>query len=222
MNPDTLRQILEPVLQQLEPDTLFIAYNYLSSAIAQAFAALIALTAMFYIYKKQALRNQLNDTLNNIRGFAWVAFCGKEHDEQERLGVADKDYSVEYLGFYQLCPPQKILEFAEQDLDILSGQMKEDCQKATKKYRWLENLYRNFAKIIIPPIIISAFAMAAGIAALLYGWWFFDVSIVLAYVIMILESLLAALALGWTVFVVIRMLAEPAEPQAKGNDGQGA
>ena len=51
---------------------LLTAYNYLSSAIAQAFAALIALTAMFYIYRMGAIRNQLKEKVNLCRIFlAW-------------------------------------------------------------------------------------------------------------------------------------------------------
>lgn len=185
---------------------LLQGYYWLSSAIAQAFAALIALTAMFYIYRKQALKNQINEILNHIRGFAWVAFCDKEHDEQIRKGITAKDFSLEYLKFYQLCPPQKILEFAEQDLDVLTGQIKEDCQKATSQYRDLVEFDENFKRIVITPIVLSALAMAAGIAALLFGN---KLCLNQKWIIMIVESLLAAVALGWTAYVVIRMLKEP-------------
>jgi len=45
---------------------LFTAYHYLSSAIAQAFAVLIALTAMFYIYRRNALQTKMRETVRLV------------------------------------------------------------------------------------------------------------------------------------------------------------
>jgi steroid 5-alpha reductase family enzyme len=45
---------------------LFTAYNYLSSSIAQAFAALIALTAMFYIYRATKIHELMDGNWKSL------------------------------------------------------------------------------------------------------------------------------------------------------------
>ena len=57
--------------------------------------------------------------------------------------------------------------------------------------------------------------MAIGIAALLLCWIFFELSLDIAFIVMIFETLFAAIALSWTVIVVIRMLKEPGEKKKK-------
>lgn len=46
---------------------LLQAYHYLSSAIVQAFAALIALTAMFYVYRRQIIINRKKSCTDQIK-----------------------------------------------------------------------------------------------------------------------------------------------------------
>jgi len=45
---------------------LLAACHYLSSAIAQAFAALIALTAIFYIYRIQVLTDHIKEVVKSL------------------------------------------------------------------------------------------------------------------------------------------------------------
>ncbi len=74
-------------------------------------------------------------------------------------------------------------------------------------------LKQNPKNLITTSLILSSLAMISGIVSLLIGWRVHDMSLELTLGIMIFESLLAALALAWTVFVVIKMLGEPKAEQ---------
>lgn len=192
---------------------LFTAYNYLSSAIAQAFAALIALTAMFYVYRIGRLKNQIKNLFDKFRKILALSDLNKEtHDIRNRYQIF-KDKMTEY----ELESDEKIIRLINA-MRIVRGELSEDMkQKATqskKQYEELTGLYRFLKKSIVSAIILSALAMIIGVAALLAGWWIYEVSVYLVLGIMIFESVFAAFALIFTVMAVIRMLREPIATKA--------
>ncbi|MBN2381219.1 hypothetical protein JXM67_15575 [candidate division WOR-3 bacterium] len=106
---------------------------------------------------------------------------------------------------------RKIIE--EGSSDIPSLNLKEKYKEFINRYNSLDS-FKNFLKSsTVTAITVSAITMLAGIAALLFGWLVHDISLECTFVIMTVESILAAIALGWTVYVVIRMLKEPEEPK---------
>ncbi|MEA3311050.1 MAG: hypothetical protein U9Q76_02390 [candidate division WOR-3 bacterium] len=175
---------------------LFTAYNYLSSAIAQAFAALIALTAMFYIYRRGALRREIKEIVDSLRPLI----------EDDRGSI--RDMAKHVLSYTE----EEVINAAEERLERNYWVYSDAIRVKLSQRKRLKGMY---TIEIRHPIILSAFTMLTGIAALLIGpklcsdgWRF---------VIMIGESVLAVVALGWTVAVVIKMLAEPKEPQGAKN-----
>jgi len=184
---------------------LFTAYNYLSSAIAQAFAALIALTAMFYIYRMGILRNRMSKLKDSIRqGMEdfLIDKIDKSHPPKKLSWEFLRNLDFETLGkLYQSRSKGKDFE------DRFRSQLL--VSRKQPQYLELSRFAKHLSRIILPPIILSACAMAFGIFALIIGpklcgdGW--------RWGIMIIESLLAGVALTWTVVVVIKMLAEPKE-----------
>lgn len=197
----------------MNPD-LLPAYYWLSSAIAQAFAALIALTAMFYIYRRTTIDNKIDKLLDSASGFiAWgFSQTKKRISEDFRADMQVKAYRTESKNII-LSRLQRIID--EGELHIPPSNLKEKSQELIKQYTSLDN-FKNFLKsYTVTAITLSAIAMASGIVALLIGWWIHSISLELTLDIMIFESFLALFALGWTVAVVIRMLKEPKEPKAE-------
>jgi F0F1-type ATP synthase membrane subunit b/b' len=72
---------------------LFTAYNYLSSSIAQAFAALIGLTAVFYFNRRNALRNQIRERIEEIAGA--IVFAEAESSDNRKVVKAQRE-RIEY------------------------------------------------------------------------------------------------------------------------------
>ncbi len=173
---------------------LFSAYNYLSSAIAQAFAALIAFTVMVYIYRKGMLQAELKEAVDSLRPLI----------EDGRGGERDTHHHVRAYS------EKEVIAAAKERLSRKHWMFSEEIKE---KLDQLKGLNEKSKIQILPHVTLSAIAMFAGIAALLFG------PIILSdrwrFVVMIVESALAAVALGWTVVVVIRMLAEPKEPRAE-------
>lgn len=107
---------------------------------------------------------------------------------------------------------QKLEEFANSNEQLEKNVTKSEI--ATFLLEQYSSIKKYPGHLIIFSVILSSIAMAAGIAALVWGWWFSGMSDELTYIVMIVESAIAALALGWTVAVVIKMLAEPGEKKA--------
>lgn len=191
---------------------LLQAYYWLSSAIAQAFAALIALTAMFYIYRKRLLQDRIKEVCNEGRNIlSYLHTLKSTLDERREMAI------IQMMG-YNLTPGASIIEdlsrLAESNIEpVIEMKLLSTIKLTLRKYDKMIKNNHLFQTLIITAILPSASTMLTGIAALLIstkicsdGWGF---------VIMIFESCLAALALGWTVFVVIKMLGEPKEPEAE-------
>lgn len=190
---------------------LLQAYYWLSSAIAQAFAALIALTAVFYIYRRTTLDNKM-DRLFQFAShfFAWEISKKERMSEDFMASTRAKFFSMQ-SKYVTLSVIRKIIE--EGSSDIPSLNLKEKYKEFINRYNSLDS-FKNFLKSsTVTAITVSAITMLAGIAALLFGWLVHDISLECTFVIMTVESILAAIALGWTVYVVIRMLKEPEEPK---------
>jgi uncharacterized membrane protein len=168
---------------------LFTAYNYLSSAIAQAFAALIALTAMFYIYRKQTLGKKIEELIEHLRGL---------------ITTSHGPVWIETKQF----PEYKVIEEANKRIEEGRSTRIPEIKHSVTHYEQLKTQQAGFKSRIYWPIFLSALTMGFGIGALLFGWWVEGISPVGLLVIMIFESLLAAVALGWTVAVVIKMLGD--------------
>lgn len=191
---------------------LFTAYNYLSSAIAQAFAALIALTAMFYIYRRQMLKNQIKELCDRGRSLsALLKTMLNSQDIEKREKMANTFIAAENLE-----PEANVIDYMRQIVNLPKEPVEgRDCREQMRllldDINKFKEIDKHFQKIIKSAIIVPAITMLVGIVALLAGpkigsgLWL--------YAIMVAESALAAFALGWTVAVVIRMLAEPKEPK---------
>jgi len=142
----------------------------------------------------------------------------KTHDIRERYLIY-KDNLTEY----ELKSNETVAKF----LDIkrsfggpLLQSLEEIVTESMRQFRELTGIQRSLRKTTVLAIILSAFAMAAGIAALLFGWWFWDLSLGLVWGIMIGEFIIACLALTWTVHAAIKMLKDPiADETLKALDG---
>lgn len=186
---------------------LLAAYHYLSSAIAQAFAALIALTAMFYIYRVGILRNRMSKLKDSIRQ-------GMEDFLIDKIDNSDPPMKLswEFLRNLDFETLEKLYQSRTKQLNF-ENRIRSQILVSRKQPQLLKlgRFATYLSRIVLPPIILSALAMAFGILALLIGPTLYSNG--WRWGIMIIESLLAAVALGWTVYVVIKMLGEPEEPQ---------
>ncbi|MBN2378433.1 hypothetical protein JXM67_01340 [candidate division WOR-3 bacterium] len=187
---------------------LFTAYNYLSSAIAQAFAALIALTAMFYIYRMGILRNRMSKLKDSIRQ-------GMEDFLIDKIDNSDppKKLSWEFLRNLDFETLEKLYQSRSKGGNF-ENRFRSQLLVSRKQpqYLRLRKFESHLRWVILPPILLSALTMLAGITALLWGYQLCDAQRVL---IMYGESILAAVALIWTVVVVIIMLGEPGKKKTK-------
>lgn len=214
-------------------DQLLQAYYWLSSAIAQAFAALIALTGMFYIYRRQELNNRLKETANSLA--IVLDLIEVEFGTIERLisrneilnNVMTNQHGLRQSDIvrWSLFSPNELIEHANRKLQVIPRLTERDwefgrCRRLRDLLRNIEYRVAKYNQILDDinrhrlltkgSIILSALAMAAGIAALLFGH---KLCLSQKWIVMISESILAAVALGWTAYVVIRMLKEPKEPK---------
>jgi uncharacterized protein (UPF0335 family) len=174
---------------------LLAAYHYLSSAIAQAFAALIALTAMFYIYRIGRLKSEkksIADNLRSIYGFE------KSHGNSNLLTAAlelVKSYSDEDLI------KQMTIAFSK-DRTL-------PFNIYAKIGEWLvaQSLYLKLKKKPLLPIVLSSLTMSIAIIFLLIGS--IIPSSTYRWLAMCFETVLALVSLSITVIVVKSMLEEP-------------
>jgi len=129
---------------------LLAAYHYLSSAIAQAFAALIALTAMFYIYRMGTLQREIKEIVDSLRPLI----------ENDRGSVRDMPRHV--LSYTE----KEVINAAEERLGRNYWVHSKAIQAKLSQLKRLNGMY---TIEIRHPIILSAFTMLTGIAALLIG-----------------------------------------------------
>ncbi|TET21595.1 MAG: hypothetical protein E3J71_08995 [Candidatus Stahlbacteria bacterium] len=201
---------------------LFTAYNYLSSAIAQAFAALIALTAMVYIYRKGIIDNKKKEICNEGRAIiAWLVT--EVHVEAYPVvGTGKAEIGDAQMNYYKLHSDRAIINIikALSKDNKFEKVNKYDLRKRTlsllKQYEDLTKYGTYLKNFVIISLILSALATGFGLFALLRGP---GLCCDQQVTYMIGESALSAIALGWTVFVVIKILKEPDQPKAE--EGQG-
>jgi hypothetical protein len=151
---------------------------------------------MFYTYRFGALKNKNSEVLNYLK---WLV-----------SGSKNEDYWLKINQYTE----RKVIELAEKRLSEQSFKDKHyDISMTLREYTNTKALKGKLKTSTVGPLVCSATTMLCGIAALLIGpkidseSWLFT--------IMIIESVLATVALGWTVIVVIKMLGEPEEPKAE-------
>ncbi len=177
-------------------DQLFTAYNYLSSSIAQAFAALIALTAMFYIYRIGNLVAERKSTAEKIRSL----YCfEKAKGNSELLNAAQvlvNSFSDEELVKELMIELIKKKNSIHRDINL-------------KMTEWgiLGVYYSKVKKIISPPIVISSVTVTVAIIFLLIGAVLPSDSFL--WTAMVIETILAIASLCLTILAITFMLEEP-------------
>jgi len=179
-------------------EELVQAYYWLSSAIAQAFAALIAFTVIVYIYRIGKLDSRLSEIINSLK-----LVITKHYGPNALVEI--------HLPFLSTAD---VLDEAKKRLSEGESEKTPMIEEKMEGYKLVKEHRDNLKKIALGPILISAVTMAIGILALLIGsilscdTW--------GWIVMIAESAFATVALGWTVYVVIRILAEPEESKKEG------
>ncbi len=172
---------------------LLAAYHYLSSAIAQAFAALIALTAMFYIYRITKLENEKKKIAEGIRATLALAQVDKLESFTARLETLKRINDDELM--------KKVsggIIFKKDD--SIPKSLLLDCTEYLNT-QWL--VFVNKKRIILP-ITLSSVTMILGFFSLLFGPLFTIEGI--KWAVMGLETLLACIALFATVITIKKML----------------
>ncbi|TKJ42947.1 hypothetical protein CEE36_05525 [candidate division TA06 bacterium B3_TA06] len=197
----------------VDAEVLLQAYHYLSSAIAQAFAALIALTAMFYIYRRGVLRSRIKSTVESM-----IPFIDLIDNESKSILTPGK-----LTDHLKLLYGKEVVEFAKKQLDdpkVAKRRLRESRDFWGKRLKAKVNYYedlitysRGLSRYIYPSILLSALTMGFGIISLLAGplisrdLW--------RWVVMLGESSFALLALGYTLKAVIKMVSKPEESKEK-------
>jgi len=187
---------------------LLAAYHYLSSAIAQAFAALITLTAMFYIYRRQLLNNQIKDVVNE-----GISLLAALHARRSDGTVVYGDQKIDILmNRMKFSNEPSIIEQIKKVCDTSEGQIeymgilipiKLGACSILRKHERLVRLKEIYTVLSIFSIILSSIATASGIFCLRLGYGL-CVNQQLAF--MTGETVIAGVALLFVVTTVITML----------------
>jgi len=182
-------------------ETLFTVFNYLSAAIAQTFAALIALTAMFYVYRESKLREERKDYGRRVRA--------KFVSSIESLDDSAKRYMLAWLEQFS------DWEFMMELLIALKDKTNPDRLKAAAKclsdisealiVQYYINTYRGK---VWTPILLSAITTAVSLLFLCFARVFLG-SPALLWVLMITETALALVTLGFIVAMIKKLIEEP-------------
>jgi len=193
---------------------LLAAYHYLSSAIAQAFAALIALTAMFYIYRRGILKKQLDEVADEGRSLLAqrnARRSGENLENQQRIADSPVNHYRLDSNLAIMDAIRSLANSSGETINLInlwgfSAPIKVIAGACSFKYDRLTSLRKAFITLAIISIVLSALTMTCGILALLCGY---KLCMDQRWLVMMGESTIAGVALVFTVIVVIIMLIEP-------------
>jgi len=164
-------------------------YFYTLSAIAQSFAAIIALNGIFVIFKLQALTNQRNELVLQLKTLLYKDMGGDSG--------FDKDRKI---------ARERIEAYSEKDLLVwaekIKGQSSIVVEKSTivAELKKTEGIYNNVIRVFRIPLIINGSVIAFSILFLiLKTLW----NCIPSYIILAGGGLLSLFALYLTVHSII-------------------
>lgn len=172
---------------------LFTAYNYLSSAIAQAFAALCVATAVFFFHRKRDIEDFLNTLYEKLDKFI------KEH---KNLYEGPIPLRVTHTH-------EETLEMAKNISDRLQDQeLKKDTQEEISKHHQASKIKDRSRKKTMYSVIFSSVAMTLGLIALLIGTLLCDFQ---KWIMMGIEIVVGLFALGYALYVIWGLMIKKVE-----------
>ncbi|TKJ43415.1 hypothetical protein CEE36_03525 [candidate division TA06 bacterium B3_TA06] len=172
---------------------LFTAYNYLSSAIAQAFAALIVVTGIFFFSRKKDIEDFLNELYDNLRRFI---------NDQSHLYSGSIPLNVTLTH-------GEVVSIAENILSRLSDQrLKKNIEEEITKHKQASDIKDRSRKRTMYSVIISSVAMTFGLVALLVGPILCDKQ---KWVVMGIELGIGLFALSYALVVIWKLMIKKIE-----------